>query len=165
MIRSSRLLLVSIALAGSGLSAATAFANQGQCEHGHFDSAKMAAWHQKRQNELHAKLKLSAEQEAAWQTYVKRATPMPAAHPDWKDMASLSTPERLARMQEHMKQREADMSDRIAATQAFYATLTPAQQTLFDQSFAPHAHGHGKPEKQADSAPLSLNQAAQPSGA
>lgn len=50
-----------------------------------------------------------------------------------------TTPERLARMEERMTERQAKMRTRIAATRTFYAQLDPAQQKAFDA--LPQHHG------------------------
>lgn len=82
---------------------------------------------------LKAKLKLNADQEGAWNSYV--ATMQPPAnfpHPSRADMSKLTTPERLDKMRELRKQREADMDKRDDATRAFYATLNAEQKKVFD---------------------------------
>lgn len=92
------------------------------------------------QAELKAKLKLSAEQEPAWNAFVARTAP-----PQQRDMqqgqqreemAKMTTPERLDHMQTRMNERNAEMSKRIEATRSFYSALTPDQQKVFD------AEGH-----------------------
>lgn len=87
----------------------------------------------RRTADLKTKLKLSADQEGAWNSYVATMQP-PASfpHPSRADMSKLTTPERLDKMRELRKQREADMDKRDDATRAFYATLNAEQKKVFD---------------------------------
>lgn len=86
-----------------------------------------------RTSDLKAKLKLSAEQEGAWASYVAAMKPSaPAAHPNRTELDKLTTPERLDKMREWRKQREAEMDKRDDATRAFYATLSDEQKKIFD---------------------------------
>jgi hypothetical protein len=87
----------------------------------------------RRTSDLKAKLKLSAEQEGAWTSYVAAMKPpAPAAHPSRTELDKLTTPERLDKMREWRKQREAEMDKRDDATRAFYATLNDEQKKIFD---------------------------------
>ncbi len=123
---------------------------------GRHDPAKMQAWVAKHQAELKAKLKITAQQEAAWTTYT--AAMQPPAHmgqppmPGQRaEMDKLTTPERIDKMHalqtERMAERSAMMKKHGDATKAFYAVLSPEQKKTFD---AEHAHGapkdHGHPE-------------------
>jgi len=114
------------------------------------DPAKMQAWVAKHQADLKAKLKITAQQEAAWTTYT--AAMQPPAHMDQRPMAGqraemdkLTTPERIDKMQalqtERMAERSAKMKKHGDATKAFYAVLSPEQKKTFD---AEHAHGAPK---------------------
>ncbi|HCY14746.1 MAG: hypothetical protein A2Z93_15605 [Curvibacter sp. GWA2_64_110] len=87
----------------------------------------------RRAADLKAKLKLSAEQEGAWNSYVAAMQP-PATfpHPSRAELDKLTTPERLDKMRELRKQREAEMDKRDDATRAFYATLNAKQKKVFD---------------------------------
>jgi protein CpxP len=138
MLRLSRLFIVGLAASFLGLSSSIALAHNDGCGHGKYDAAKIAAWHQKRQTELHGKLKLTSQQEAAWKTYVQGTTPAASERPDWKALSKLTTIERLERIQQLMKQHEERMGEVIAATKAFYSTLTPEQQKTFDKQLAWH---------------------------
>lgn len=84
---------------------------------------------------LKARLKLSAEQEGAWTSYVAAMKP-PAKPPlpSRTEIAKLSTPERLDRMRELRKQHEAEFDQRDAATRAFYGTLSAEQKKIFDDN-------------------------------
>lgn len=88
-----------------------------------------------RATELKARLKLSAEQESAWSAYAAAMKP-PAnpPMPNRAEIAKLSTPERLDRMRELRKQREAEFDKRDAATRTFYGTLSAEQKKIFDDN-------------------------------
>ncbi|MBR7784636.1 Spy/CpxP family protein refolding chaperone, partial [Undibacterium luofuense] len=98
----------------------------------------MAKWQEKmkermakRQAELHELLKLTPAQEPAWKTYVQsmelKNMPQPQ---DPREMDKLSTPERMERSLERMKEHQASLQNRLAALKTFYGTLTPEQQKL-----------------------------------
>lgn len=95
--------------------------------------ARMQRHMDRRAADLKAKLKLSAEQDSAWNAYVAAMKP-PAVgpHPSRAELDKLTTPERLDKMRELRKQREAEMDKRDDATRAFYATLTAEQKKVFD---------------------------------
>ncbi len=95
--------------------------------------ARMQRHMDRRTASLKAKLKLGAEQESAWNAYVAAMKP-PAfsQHPGRAEMDKLTTPERLDKMRELRKQREAEMDKRDDATRAFYATLNAEQKKVFD---------------------------------
>ncbi len=86
-----------------------------------------------RQTDLKAKLKLTPAQEGAWTNFTAAMKP-PAAmqHPSRAEMDQLNTPARLDKMQALQAQHNAAMDQRSTATRAFYATLTPEQQKVFD---------------------------------
>lgn len=88
-----------------------------------------------RATELKAKLKLGAEQEAGWNAYLAAMKP-PArtALPKREDIAKLTTPERLDKMRELRKQREAEFDKRDAATRSFYGSLNAEQKKVFDDN-------------------------------
>ena len=70
-----KLALIGMATAGIAAIALPVFAKQSECHAQHRDAAKMSAMIQKRQTELHAKLKLNAEQESAWKAFSEKMTP------------------------------------------------------------------------------------------
>lgn len=125
---------------------------------GHQDPAKMQAWVAKHQADLKAKLKITAQQEAAWTTYT--AAMQPPAHMDQRptpgqraEMDKLTTPERIDKMQalqtERMAERSAMMKKHGDAAKAFYAVLSPEQKKIFDAEHAhgaPKDHGPGHPD-------------------
>ena len=110
---------------------------------------RMKAHMAKRAADLKARLKLSAEQESNWNAFLAAMKP-PArtSMPKREDMAKLSTPERLDKMNELRKQRDAAFEQRDAATRTFYGSLSAEQKKVFDENTARagrhgHHRGHG----------------------
>ena len=106
---------------------------------GQMDPARMQAWMDKRHAALKAQLKLTAAQESAWTTFTAAMKPpadMMAKRAEYAEMVKLPTPERIDKMKalrtQHMADMTAAMDKRGEAAKAFYATLTPEQQKLFD---------------------------------
>lgn len=110
----------------------------------------------KRTDRLKEKLKLTPEQEPAWNAWVSRMKPEAGpdkrqrmTRPEWE---KLSAPERMERQLSHMKKMEEALAKRLEATKSFYAALTPEQQKVFNEATARaksghrhgrHHHGHG----------------------
>lgn len=97
------------------------------------DMMDRGAMHEK----LHARLKLTADQEGAWKTLTD--TMMSAhARPDdtSTDWESLTTPQRADKMLERSKQHAQNMEAHVNAMKAFYAVLTPEQKKIFDDFHA-----------------------------
>lgn len=144
--------LIGVMAAGLGAASFAAYADRPGCgpmgagpaafgEHGR-SPEKMAAHFEKRQSELHDKLKLNASQEGAWKNYIARIKPQePPKRPDRAEIDKLPAPERMEKMFGFMQEHEKRMADRIAATKEFYAVLTPEQQKIFDAEFQ-HGKGH-----------------------
>lgn len=124
-------------------------------EHGHrIDPAKMEAMHAKRSAELKAKLKITPQQEGAWNDFAAAMKPPArdaANRPDRAALEKMTTPERLEKMKamrtQHMSDMNAAMEKRDAATKTFYAALTPDQQKVFDAAHTQDPRGHDKHDK------------------
>ncbi len=148
-----RFLAVSAAVLLAGASVSAMARGPGGCDEGR-NSPRTEKMHQcmadkmaKHEAELKAALKLSAAQEAAWSTFTSAMKP-PAMddkkRPSREEMAQLTTPQRLEKMQAMKAERDAHQAKRIEATKAFYAVLTPEQQKVFDaQAHGKGGHGHG----------------------
>lgn len=114
----------------------------GGMSHGHMgqrDGSRMQAHMDKRHAALKAQLKLTPAQEGAWTSYIAAMKPpadMMGQRPDYAELAKLPTPERIDKMKalrtERMNAMNAAMDQHADATKAFYATLTPEQQKVFD---------------------------------
>lgn len=146
-------------IAGGSVLAASAYAvsagraaDKPRCE-AHQMQQDEAGWQGRRAAHLTAlkeKLKLTAGQEAAWQTYIAATQPEPRRQGmDRKAMREsfekLSTPERLDRMQAMSEMRRARMAKWVEATKAFYAQLSPEQQRVFDAEAMPRRHRGNHP--------------------
>lgn len=103
---------------------------------------------EKHLSELKAELKLTNDQEPAWQTFsdqVKdQAKSMAFMHDkkkeEMKDM-SKSAPDMMAMMASMMKEHAQNMSTMADNVKTFYATLTPEQKTAFDKVHMRHMKG------------------------
>jgi hypothetical protein len=153
--------LIAGLIAGSGILAASSFAmsdggpvSRAGCEarHGQKDHARWEARRAGHLAELKEKLKLTPEQEAAWSAFTRTSQPgMRLMGGDRKAMRDefekLSTPQRLDKMLAMPETRRARMAERAEATKAFYAQLSPEQQSVFDAEVMPkrderHHHRH-----------------------
>ena len=104
---------------------------------------------------LKSELKITPEQEAAWQAYAgqmkQRAESMQALFAQPGTPAQ-SAPERASQRAEFAKQRAATMESASAALKNLYAVLTPEQKAIADQHFGgprmaqngPRGYGRGR---------------------
>lgn len=106
-------------------------------EHARHLMERMGQRQEKHQAMLKAALKLSPEQENAWNRYVEATHFDPRAHHpgERQDWSQLTTPQRLDQMEKLRTEHSARMTQRIEATRQFYAALTPEQQQVFDHQF------------------------------
>ncbi len=142
---SAGLVMVVLGVAGtvgaqsvSASASASAHADHGQPGDPAKWAEKMKERMAKHQAEMHDKLKITAAQEPAWKAFIDAMTPtsMPV-RPDHKEMDKLTTPERMEKRLDKMKEHLAKMQTRLTALKTFYAVLTPEQQKIFDES---HRH-------------------------
>lgn len=111
---------------------------------GHRSPERMKEAMTKRQAALRNKLDLNPAQESAWEAFSTAMTSTgKRTHPDRAEWANLTVPERMEKMHAMMKEREASMAARIAATNTFYAALTAEQQKIFNENFMT-GRRHGK---------------------
>lgn len=111
------------------------------------DPAQMAEKHAQR---LRDALQLRPDQEPALRALISATTPPPGAFEHRREARgearSLTTPERLDRLQAKMAERQQRVAQRIEATKRFYAQLSPSQQRAFDTLHAGRGgmghHGH-----------------------
>ena len=120
---------------------AHADSEQKYCGHQRWSQEGRSEHFQKRQQELHDKLAITANQEAAWNTFVEKTKPGEKSgekvgerheKADWSELSKLSTPERLDLMLAKAKEREQRFAVHVQATKDLYQQLTPAQQKVFD---------------------------------
>jgi hypothetical protein len=97
---------------------------------------------------LHDALHLTAVQEAAWQRYRRAVAPDPAAQARDRAarqmMANLPTPRRIDLINAEMEANIQTMRHQGEAVKAFYATLTPDQQRVFDSQTLPRSGQAGE---------------------
>ena len=91
--------------------------------------------------ELHAALHLTEAQEANWRNYQQALEQDPVTQARHRSaqmmMASLPTPRRIDLLDANMQADLEVMHRQGEATKAFYATLTPEQQKVFDRQTLP----------------------------
>lgn len=122
-------------------------------QRGRMDPAHMQAMMDKRHAALKTQLKLTAAQEPAWTAFTEAHKPMAGQMdkqwPDPAEMAKLTTPERIEKMQAlraaHQRDMTVTMEKRTEAVKTFYAALTPEQQKAFDAATLP---GQGRGMRQ-----------------
>jgi protein CpxP len=100
---------------------------------------------EKRLETLKSDLKLTASQEAGWTEWAEK---MKGDGKGWEEKrkneeswAGLPAPDRMEKMLAFSKAHIARQEARLAATKAFYATLSPEQRTAFDKDFSLGHHG------------------------
>lgn len=150
-------LLIAAMLAGAGITTTSALAMGGphgqgpMGQHQRMDPARMQQMMAERLADLKARLKISPAQEPAWNAFVASMQPPAGQGPRMdpqarrqmhEEMAALSTPQRIDRMNAMKAERDAQRARRQEATKAFYAALTPEQQAVFDAR-AMHGKRHG----------------------
>ncbi|MGH7025436.1 MAG: Spy/CpxP family protein refolding chaperone [Caulobacteraceae bacterium] len=90
---------------------------------------------------LRRALNLRPDQEGPLQAFVAAMQPRPGeierVRAESQRDATLPTPQRLDAMAARVDMMRSEVMARIAATRAFYAQLTPAQQQAFDQMRSP----------------------------
>lgn len=91
---------------------------------------------------LHDMLKLTAEQEGPWKAYTDSMMPgKPMMSDKDTNWDKLTTPERADKMLEFSKAHQQSMETHVAAMKTFYASLTPAQQKIYDDFHNSHRPG------------------------
>ena len=155
--------LTAFGIAGAAL-AQTAPAQPAEGRHGHAMSAEQrAAFKAERQAKraerqakhaakLRAELKLTPQQEPAFNAFLAAGKPAqrPQARAEHGKLAALPAPQRMQQRIERQKQRTARMEARLAALNNLYAVLTPEQKQVLDSKamrfggkHRGHRGGHG----------------------
>jgi Spy/CpxP family protein refolding chaperone len=100
---------------------------------------------------LKVELKITPDQDTAWQAFTtkarQQAETMPAQRAQMfaqMQATDQSAPDRLAQRTEFAKQRIARMETMTAAVKDLYAVLTPEQKTLADRQLAHGPMGGGR---------------------
>jgi len=117
--------------------------------HGPMAGVDPAAMADSRLAELKAQLKITTEQDAAWQAFAdtakQQATGMQAMRAQMQ-AGSGTAPERMAQRASAMQQRATSMTTMSKAFTTLYAVLTPEQKAIADQQFGtmgPHGRHFG----------------------
>lgn len=155
---------IAAALIASSALGTTVMARGGDCDG---PQGGKAGWHRMAPEQMKAKmsqradvhlarlelaLALSPEQKPAWDafkdTMKARADRMVAQMEQRREAETPKTAiERMARMEEMSKLRQAEMGETRKAVETFYAKLSDAQKTVFDAEFGKmqgrHGMGHG----------------------
>lgn len=120
-------------------------ASAGRHAHAANKEETQAKWQEhfaQRQQRLHDSLKLTAQQEPAWATFIAAIKPdMAAAQMDRAATANMTAPQRMEKQLEMAKQHIAKQESHLAALKTFYAVLSPEQQKIFDEQ-AKHMQHH-----------------------
>lgn len=112
------------------------------------EGAQRGQFMQRRLEDLHGKLKLSSQQETAWQALSGQLKPLAGAErPDFAALSKLPTPERLDRLEALRKDHEALHQKRVAAIKDFYGQLSPEQRKIFDDNFMKPPKGDRRPPR------------------
>jgi|SRR3972149_174026 len=98
--------------------------------------------------DLKSQLGITAQQEPAWQAFVKSAKQREESRKAWfakmrEARTAGSLPELLAQRDEVFKQQQAERQATTAALKELYAALSPEQRTLADQRFGGFGPGYG----------------------
>jgi hypothetical protein len=96
-----------------------------------------------RLSDLKAQLKITTEQEAAWQSFAGAAKQQASGIQALRAQMHPSTgaaPDQMAQHTQIMEQRAAGMATMTKAFDALYAVLTSEQKSIADQHFGPMAH-------------------------
>ena len=98
--------------------------------------ARMTERFNQRMEKFKTVLQIKPEQQGAWTAFTAAMQPssamMAARQQMHADMATLTTPQRIDKMQAMRTQRAAEMDKKATAVKTFYAALTPEQQKAFD---------------------------------
>ncbi len=97
---------------------------------------------------LKSELQIAAEQETAWQAFVKSAKQRDENRQAWfakmrEARTAGSLPERLAQRDEMFKEHQAEREATTSALKDLYAALTPEQKVIADQRFGGFGPGYG----------------------
>jgi len=104
---------------------------------------------------LQTELKITADQESAWQAYAKQVKAQAESMQALRTQAAAAAqtaPERLNQRAAFAKQRAANMESMSVALNDLYAVLTPEQKAIADQHFGggrmaqggPRGYGYGR---------------------
>jgi Spy/CpxP family protein refolding chaperone len=148
--KSTHVSIASLVLALTCATALPAYAHmhepKGDCAQGQMPEMMQKRMMQ-RQATLKTELKLTPEQEPAWESFVQSMKPSAqVARPNPAELDAMTTLQRLEKMKAMRAERDAHMNQRMQAVQTFYNVLTPEQQKVFDahKPMNPHQRHQGR---------------------
>lgn len=112
----------------------------------HFRGGDPAAFVDSRLGALQAELKITAQQQPAWDAFAAKVRQQAAAMQKLHDkvgQSAATAPDRMAQGADFMKQRAVGMEATAAAMKDLYAVLTPEQRVVVDRGFGPGGSGRG----------------------
>ena len=103
----------------------------------------IAKFQQDRLGQLKSQLSITAEQQPAWDAFTaKAAEQAKAMHALRPDASAGTAPERMARQQQAMGERQKALGSMSESFTRLYEVLTPKQREVFDRSHGPmHRRG------------------------
>ena len=112
--------------------------------------AERARQKQEQLEALHQALKLNADQEAAWNTWMTQwKGDRMKGKIKWQELAELDKLPPIEQMEKKLaffRERLTRQEGRIAATKVFHGTLSPEQRRIFDTQFKPWPGRKGGPQ-------------------
>jgi len=107
------------------------------------NDADISKFQQDRLGQLKSQLSITAEQQPAWDAFAAKAAEQAKAMQALrKDVTAGTAPERMARQQQVMGERQKAMGSMSESFTKLYEVLTPKQREVFDRSYGPmHRHG------------------------
>ena len=107
------------------------------------NTADIAGFQQARLGQLKSQLSITAEQQPAWDAFATKATEQAKTMQALRKEGVVGTaPERMARQQQVMGERQKAMGSMSESLTKLYEVLTPQQREVFDRSYGPrHRHG------------------------
>jgi periplasmic protein CpxP/Spy len=127
----------------AGLGAMTASTAFAQNTHGammHEGDQRHGKQMEQHHHQLHQRLKLTAEQQPAWQKLMDSEQPSRAAEAKPADHAKLTVPERAERRLARLKAELERQTNHLAALKTLYQVLTPEQKKVFEEFHSKQAH-------------------------
>ena len=107
------------------------------------NDADISKFQQDRLGQLKSQLSITAEQQPAWDAFAAKAAEQAKTMQALRqDVTAGTAPERMARQQQAMGERQKAMGSMSESFTRLYEVLTPQQREVFDRSYGPtHRHG------------------------
>lgn len=109
---------------------------QGKGMRGGMQGMEPGAMAERHLERLKGELKITAQQEPLWSAYAEKAKASMGKRPDMSGDEKLTAPERMAKMQAHMKEHLAAMESVHEAFKRLYDGLSAEQKAAADKHYA-----------------------------